>query len=220
MSGDFSNIYNISSSITISPIDTSICNEINFSCKKSQIICTIGAGKSNQQIKLSDGNGATLINDEFYYRVPFIIEIKQRENIDYDTDDYYHEYSIPHWVIVIPKRFKCGSGSGSSSITNARLKKLSTLLVISTASSLLQYSIHHRHKKLLTLFVIKTVLSLFQISIYKRHKKLLTLFVIKIFRKEKKMRRSTISTSTPSQTQTQASQNNSDKEKGKVKEAN
>ncbi|KAM9962364.1 hypothetical protein ACTFIR_005272 [Dictyostelium discoideum] len=177
MSGDFSNIYNISSSTTIS-ISTSICNEINFSSNKSQIICTIGEGKSNQQIKLSDGNGATLINDEFYYRVPCSVELVK--DLNYDTDDYYHEYSIPHWVIVIPKRFKCGSGSGSSSISNARLKKLSTLLVIktvlSTASSLLQNSIHHRHKKLLTLFVIKTVLSLFQISIYKRPKKLLTLF--------------------------------------------
>ncbi|KAM9988540.1 hypothetical protein ACTFIZ_012311 [Dictyostelium cf. discoideum] len=73
MSGDFSNIYNIRSSITIS-IGTSICNDIIFSSNKSQIICTMGAGKGNQQIKLSDGNGATLIYDEFYYRVPCSVE--------------------------------------------------------------------------------------------------------------------------------------------------
>ncbi|KAM9956165.1 hypothetical protein ACTFIW_006024 [Dictyostelium discoideum] len=73
MSGDFSNIYNISSSITIS-IGTSICNNINFSSNKSQIICTIGAGQGDQQIKLSDGNGATLIYDGFYYIVPCSVE--------------------------------------------------------------------------------------------------------------------------------------------------
>ncbi|KAM9969395.1 hypothetical protein ACTFIR_001230 [Dictyostelium discoideum] len=73
MSGDFSNIYNISSSITIS-IGTSICNNVIFSSNKSQIKCTIGAGKGDQQIKLSDGNGATLIYDGFYYRVPCSIQ--------------------------------------------------------------------------------------------------------------------------------------------------
>ncbi|KAM9954961.1 hypothetical protein ACTFIR_009685, partial [Dictyostelium discoideum] len=73
MSGDFSNIYNISSSITIS-IGTSICNSVIFSSNKSQIKCTIGAGKGDQQIKLSDGNGATLIYDGFYYRVPCSIQ--------------------------------------------------------------------------------------------------------------------------------------------------
>ncbi|KAM9988542.1 hypothetical protein ACTFIZ_012314 [Dictyostelium cf. discoideum] len=73
MSGDFSNIYNIRSSITIS-IGTSICNSIIFSSNKLQIKCTIGAGKGNQQLKLSDGNGATLIYDEFYYRVPCSVE--------------------------------------------------------------------------------------------------------------------------------------------------
>ncbi|KAM9969414.1 hypothetical protein ACTFIR_001249 [Dictyostelium discoideum] len=73
MSGDFSNIYNISSSITIS-IGTSICNSVIFSSNKSQIKCTIGAGKGDQQIKLSEGNGATLIYDGFYYRVPCSIQ--------------------------------------------------------------------------------------------------------------------------------------------------
>ncbi|KAM9996518.1 hypothetical protein ACTFIZ_002325 [Dictyostelium cf. discoideum] len=73
MSGDFSNIYDVRSSITIS-IGTSICNSIIFSSNKSQIKCTIGAGKGNQQIKLSDGNGATLIYDEFYYRVPCSVD--------------------------------------------------------------------------------------------------------------------------------------------------
>ncbi|EAL68994.1 hypothetical protein DDB_G0276985 [Dictyostelium discoideum AX4] len=66
INGDFSSIYNISSSITIS-IGTSICNNINFSSNKSQIICTIGEGEGYQQIKLSDGNGATLIYHGFYY---------------------------------------------------------------------------------------------------------------------------------------------------------
>ncbi|KAM9946888.1 hypothetical protein ACTFIT_000209 [Dictyostelium discoideum] len=73
MSGDFSNIYNISSSITIS-IGTSICNSVIFSSNKSQIKCTIGAGEGDQQIKLSDGNGATLIYDGFYYRAPCSVE--------------------------------------------------------------------------------------------------------------------------------------------------
>ncbi|KAM9996299.1 hypothetical protein ACTFIY_002490 [Dictyostelium cf. discoideum] len=73
ISGDFSNIYNISSSITVS-IGTSICNSVIFSSNKSQIKCTIGAGEGNQQIKLSDGNGATLIYDRFYYRVPCSVE--------------------------------------------------------------------------------------------------------------------------------------------------
>ncbi|KAN0035497.1 hypothetical protein ACTA71_004769 [Dictyostelium dimigraforme] len=67
--GDFSSIFPIGPNITIK-IGTSICNQISFTGDTSLITCTVGAGQGYQNITLSDGKGASLLYQGFYYHYP------------------------------------------------------------------------------------------------------------------------------------------------------
>ncbi|KAN0016252.1 hypothetical protein ACTFIU_006215 [Dictyostelium citrinum] len=69
ISGNFLNIFSISPSITIT-IGSLVCSQVSFSANTTQISCNIGADQGYKNITLSDGNGASLLYQGFYYHYP------------------------------------------------------------------------------------------------------------------------------------------------------